>query len=171
MKTWCKIKILVFLLIVALLGSLLTACSTPNLHYQRISGKEEYRLIGIGLASEVDIVIPDTYNGLPVTEIGARAFYECVYIESVKIPNSVTSIGDRAFYNCSSLTSVVIGDSVTSIGHQVFCGCSSLTSVVIPNSVTSISSEAFSSCDSLTSIEIPDSVTSIGSYGSEVAVV
>ena len=77
---------------------------TQGLHYQKIQGKEEYRVIGLGLAAELDIVIPATYNGLPVTEIGSSAFESCRSLTSVTIGDSVTSIGDLAFYWCSSLT-------------------------------------------------------------------
>ena len=97
--------------------------ATEGLHYQKIAGKQEYALIGLGLAEEIDIVIPSTYKGLPVTKIG-----------------------NYAFMDCSGLTSVVIGDSVTSIGDLAFSGCTSLTSVVIPNSVTEIGSSAFRYC-------------------------
>ena len=135
---------------------------TAGLHYQRIAGKDEYRVIGIGLASEVDIVIPSTYNGLPVTEIAYHAFGEQEYITSVIIPDSVTSIGYGAFDDCDSLTSIEISNSVTGIGDWAFSSCNNLTSVVIGNSVTSIGKWAFQDCSSLTSIEIPDSVTSIG---------
>ena len=85
---------------------------TPGLHYQRIAGKDEYRVIGLGMAAELDIVIPSTYNGLPVTEIGERAFDEETYIASVVIPDSVTSIGKYAFDNCNSLTSLTFNGTV-----------------------------------------------------------
>ena len=96
------------------------------------------------------------------TSIGERAFYRCLSLTSIDIPDSVTSIDYEAFRGCTSLTSIEIPDSVTSIGQNAFYDCSSLTSIEIPNSVTSISSRAFTGCYSLTSITIPDSVTSIG---------
>ena len=110
------------------------------------------------------IRIADIYNGLPVTTIYSKAFYDNDTITSVIIPDSVTSIGDDAFYDCDSLTGVVIPDSVTSIGDYAFSFCSSLTSVVIGDSVTSIGDQAFWGCSSLESVVIPDSVTSIGDH-------
>ncbi len=95
------------------------------------------------------IRIADTYNGLPVTTIYSKAFYQNGVITSVIIPDSVTSIGSSAFWNCSSLTSVVIPDSVTSIGSHAFAYCHSLTGVVIGGSVTSIGDRAFYNCSKL----------------------
>ncbi|MBR2441893.1 MAG: hypothetical protein IKB20_02355, partial [Clostridia bacterium] len=42
---------------------------TESLAFQKIAGKEEYRVVGLGTVSDLDIVIPSTYKGLPVTEI------------------------------------------------------------------------------------------------------
>ena len=123
-----------------------------------------YEVSGIGECTDTDIVIPLSYNNLPVTSIGYSAFEDCTSLTNITIPDSVTSIGGYAFCGCSSLTSITIPDSVTSINMSTFISCSSLTSVTIPNSVTSIGYSAFMSCSSLTSITIPDSVTSIGDY-------
>ena len=109
------------------------------------------------------IKIAETYNGVPVTQIYEKAFYNNDTITSVIIPDSVTTIGERAFYNCSNLTSVEIGESVTTIGDYAFYSCSSLTSVVIGDGVTTIGEWAFGYCSNLTSVEIGESVTTIGS--------
>jgi len=107
------------------------------------------------------IVIPSSYNSLPVIEIKSRGFYNCDFTD-ITIPNSVTKIGERAFSNCYQLTSIIIPDSVTSIGEEAFSNCSGLMSITIPDSVTSIGNHAFYDCSGLTEITIPDSVTSIG---------
>ena len=112
------------------------------------------------------VIIPATvtYNGTtyPVTAIGTDAFYKCVGLTSIDIPNSVTSIGTRAFEGCTGLTNIVIPNSVTSIGLRAFEACTGLISIDIPNSVTSIGFSAFQGCSRLTGIVIPNSVTSIG---------
>jgi hypothetical protein len=116
------------------------------------------------------VVIPDTYNDLPITEIGSASddYYAGAFrgtdITTVHIPASITSIGSYAFYYCGNLTSITIPASVTSIGNEAFRGCTSLTSITIPAGVTSIGEGTFRECSSLTSVTIPASVTSIGDY-------
>ena len=97
------------------------------------------------------------------TCIAGSAFYRCMELTEVILPDSMTSIGALAFQTCTGLTGMVIPDSVTSIGIYAFSGCSGLTSITIPDSVTSIGSSAFHNCSGLTSVNIPDSVTSIES--------
>ena len=112
------------------------------------------------------ISIPSTVNfednNYTVTSIGKYAFFKCLNLTSVAIPESVTSIGKYAFYYCLNLTSVAIPESVTSIGENAFESCQSLTSVTIPEGIVSIEDYTFESCESLTSVTIPESVKSIG---------
>ena len=79
-----------------------------------------------------NVVIPETYNNLPVTKIAEGAFANAS-ITSVVMPDCVTSIGDSAFNGCSQLTSVYIGYGVVYIGVDAFVGCSSLSSVEFGN--------------------------------------
>ena len=80
-----------------------------------------------------DVVIPNTieYGGknYSVTTIGQWAFYSCISLASIDIPNSVTTIGKYAFAYCFSLASVNIGESVTTIGVGAFIYCYYITSV------------------------------------------
>ena len=99
-----------------------------------------------------------------VTNIGNDVFWECSGLISIEIPEGVTSISDYLFSDCTNLANVVIPESVTSIGVCAFAQCVNLTDIDIPDSVTTIGGSAFTGCSGLISIEIPDSVTSIGGY-------
>ena len=103
------------------------------------------------------ITLPDT-----VTRIGFAAFEGCEGLKSITIPDSVTSIGEYAFSKCKNLESITIPDGVTSIGEGAFMQCRKLTGITIPDGVTSIGSWAFALCKSLVSVTMPDSVTEIG---------
>ena len=133
------------------------------------------------------IVIPKTYNDLPVTGvldfeghpmksleisegikyISAGAFKACVSLASVVVPNSLTYMGYRAFDNCTSLR------------FNEYSGCSYLgnpenpyvaliennndksTSCDINDKSKAIAPYAFRSSN-LTSVDIPNGVVSIG---------
>ncbi len=109
-------------------------------------------------ATTTSVIIPCTYEGKAVTNIGESAFSNCTEICSVEIPDSVTWISPYAFSGCSSITNIKIPDSVRIIYSYAFSGCSNLTSIDIPDSVTTMGAYLFSGCSNLTSIIIPDSV-------------
>ena len=55
-----------------------------------------------------DVTIPSSIDGYSVISIGGNAFYGCLGLTSITIPNSVTSIAINAFKDCSGLTSVTV---------------------------------------------------------------
>jgi len=132
------------------------AGGTPGLAFTAINRNKEYS-VAKGTVTTGAVVIPASYNNLPVTEINYDAF-KGTQITAVTIPNSVTDIGGEAFSGCTSLTSVTIPDSVTYIGFYAFFNCRSLNSVTIPKSVTKIDSLAFQGCTSLTSVTFAGSI-------------
>ncbi len=90
-------------------------------------GDYEYNILDDGTAeikkytgNDETLAIPSTIDGHTVTSIGGNAFYNCISLTAVTIPNSVTSIGWSAFEYCKSLTSITMPDSVTSIGSTAF---------------------------------------------------
>jgi len=89
------------------------------------------------------LIIPDTYNGIAVTQILKSGFADLDYLEQVVIPSSITTINSDAFESCGALNSVDIPESVTTINSEAFYCCESLTSVTIPKNVTYIGAYAF----------------------------
>ena len=106
-----------------------------------------------------------------VTSIADRAFYQCISLIHITIPESVTSIGVYAFFRCCSLIATIIPEGITTLNNSLFSSCNSLEKVVIPKSVTKIGTTtnsggdgSFYYCHSLIDIVIPEEVTIIGEY-------
>ena len=93
--------------------------------------------------------------GDEVTSIGAYAFYECNFMDTLIVGDSVNSIGDYSFFNCILLSDLDLGDSVTTIGTHAFGGCIGIRTLIIPDSVTTIGHNAFNGCSELTDLSFP----------------
>ncbi len=83
----------------------------------------------------VRIIKGDENNSIP-----DRAFLVNSSLGSVHIEDgaNITTIGEYAFWRCLSLKSITIPNTVTTIGEHAFGWCSSLRSIDIPNSVKTI---------------------------------
>ena len=89
-----------------------------------------------------------TYSIKKTTEIICdRAFFDCLNLTSISIPNSVKDIGEWAFAGCSLLSSIDIPNSVISIGNIAFAGCLSLKYISIPESVICLNGNPFGDCE------------------------
>ena len=63
-------------------------------------------------------------EGLEVIE--ACAFYKCISLECIVIPNAVKTSRYRAFYKCRGLTTVTLGEGLEQIVARAFSSCKSL---------------------------------------------
>lgn len=70
-------------------------------------------------------------NTYQSASIPPNAFYGCVALISITLPNTLTSINDIAFYGCKGLTSIIIPTSVLNIGTNVFNLCIRLNITVV----------------------------------------
>ncbi len=77
----------------------------------------------------LDVVIPDVYEGLPVTEIGAEAFAGSKTLVKVTCPSSLSVIGEAAFKDCSNLQSVVLPADLLTVSANAFQRCNAITAV------------------------------------------
>ena len=78
------------------------------------NGDDDYYSVraGADAANVTELVIPDTYNGLPVRKIASEGFSGYTYLTSL-----------------TSLTSITIPESITLIGGGAFAGCINLTTI------------------------------------------
>lgn len=132
-------------------------CSTVAFAENVVDDGVAYELITKGKQAKViagetkyagNIVIPENieYNGVTysVTSIGRGAFYECLSLASIELPNSVVSIGESAFTKCSGLTNVTIGSGLEYIYSEAFAKCENLTDVYcLATSVPQTSRDVF----------------------------
>ena len=153
--------------------------ATSGLKY-KLTGNS-YSVVGIlDTNTRKEIVIPETYNGLPVDAIGGNAFEGAKSIKSITLSENVTSIGDYAFKGCESLRTIHL-NKVNAIGNGAFRGCKSLQFIDV-----SEENENFSVVDNVlynkdlttlwlyptaksepSSFSVPKSVTTIRSYAFE----
>ena len=79
---------------------------SEGLAYTQNADGKGYTVSGIGTCTDTDVVIPSTYNNLPVTSIGYFAFSGCEGLASITIPSGVTSISSLAFHYCTKLETI-----------------------------------------------------------------
>ena len=121
------------------------------------------------------LVIPETFNGLPVTTIGKGAFCFCDNLTSISIPKSISTVNFSAFVACDNLSSVYIDDLASWFniyfeeynsnplyrGADLYVNGELLTEIYIPEGVTNLNEYVFCDYKNLTTVTIPDSVISI----------
>ena len=138
-RTW--LVPIVFLLCAGLLFGCAEDAQTPEEPTQdealvTVSSKGVVKgLTDAGKAASV-LEIPSVFNGVTVTEIDEKAFFECTNLVSVTIPDTVTTIGASAFNGCTGLVSITIPDSVCDIGGYAFHQCTKLTDITLPVGLT-----------------------------------
>lgn len=103
------------------------------------NGEKSYKVAIKSTAkpSAETIIIPNTYNDLPVTEIADNGFMSCAKLTRVVLPTTIGKIGNNAFMNCQKLERVGL-PAVTSIGNNAFALCPLLDRLFIPTTVTSV---------------------------------
>jgi hypothetical protein len=101
------------------------AAGTAGLKFDLTPDGKAYS-VSKGTVNGGDVVIPASYNNLPVTTVANSAFNAAAMVSSVIIPESVTSIGLAAFTSCANLNSVTFGRANTNFTASDFPGGSDL---------------------------------------------
>ena len=96
-----------------------------------------------------------------VSALEKGAFYKCLSLKEVVLPEGITEIPERAFRSCNNLIRIEIPDSVVSFGKYAFLSCG-FTEFTVPNSVVTLGASCFGDCVQLTKFTFGNSVTNIG---------
>src|SRR5579863_8177057 len=105
------------------------------------------------------VIIPDSTNGMMISSIAAHAFQSNNSITSVVFPAGITNIGTDAFFHCLNLTSITVPEGLITFGFASFDE-TGLTNLTIPSTVTTIGTSAFTAAK-LTNVFIPAQLTNI----------
>lgn len=118
-----------------------------------------------------------------LTRISDKAFYNCAFLKSIHLPESVTHIGSYAFGFDQELSHIILPDSIISIGSSAFYYCekadvnipkhcksigerafsfSGIRTALIPEGVTIINDRTFEACSLLSEVSLPSTLTRIG---------
>ena len=132
---------------------------SEGLSYSFNAGGESYAVTGLGSCKDSILVIPETYEGKPVTVITSLAATD---ITEVYLPKSILRIETRAFEQCGKLTRVSIHEGLTYVGSFAFEGCTALEEIRLPDTTQAVGGFAFNGCTSLKTAYLPDGVTVLG---------
>ena len=146
--------------------------TTDGLAFRKTS--ENSYSVGIGTATDSDIIIPETYDGLPVTSIDSS--FGNHSIQSIQIPKSIVSIDPIAIYGQQDLLEIKVAKNNLKYSSQngvlfnkdkseLICypAGKSDPSYRIPDSVTTISGKAFSN-SKISVIQFSPNIREIESY-------
>lgn len=159
-------------------GMRLTAVYEGVLEYTRVD--DGYAVSATEGYAGVNVVIPEEYNGMPVTEVAENAFSGCTSMKTLRIPDSVKRVGEGALSGCtSSLESIVlpfVGASaditdepnkgmVYLFGHPSSSSWTNdyaLKQVTVTDVATYIPRSAFEGMTSLQYVNLGENITAIG---------
>lgn len=149
-----------------------------GLGYKLTKDKKGYRVVSIGICKDENVVVPETFNDLPVIAIKDHAFANCKQIKSLVIPNSVKRIGKNIITGCYRLKKLVVpfmGEyrDDAELDHCCFryffdaefflnngCVLENVKKVII-NGGEKISGDAFTECAFLKKIQLPPTLREI----------
>ena len=124
MKKILSLALMSAMLITVLLS--LSSCGKPKFEFELNEDGKGYTLVGMENAIG-DIVVPGTYNELPVTKLAEDSIKDKPRMTSIVLPDSITEIEGYAFSgNLNELVSITIGKNVTIIGDYAIYSSSML---------------------------------------------
>jgi len=95
--------------------------------------------------------------------LSAGAFFGCMNLRYLILPNTIAEIYQAVCFECINLTEINMGwTDIIRIPSGAFNGCENLRTVIMPPNLNTIGTKAFWNCKRITALTIPETVTFIG---------
>lgn len=154
--------------------------SENGLKFVLNSGGDNYTVLG-GRFDGEHLIVPSTFNNVPVTSVGESAFKGNNRLRFIEIPNSITSIEKQAFEDCSELEAINVDLQNPNYSSQdgilynkertkfIHIPKAIKGTITISENVISIGDSAFYKCNNLQGVSFGNNskLTSIGEYAFE----
>ena len=135
-----------------------TRCGERCFDYVLNADGKSYTLITVpGLDSERKLVLPDYYEGLPVTRIRDGLFEQARLEGGLQLPAQLEYIGERTFQDCRIAGTLIIPGSVKTIASWAF-NRAEIDEIILEEGVETLMSVSFGSLKGRPSMVIPSSV-------------
>ena len=130
--------------------------------FQMNYDEQSYTVMGYK-GDEVNIRIPETFGGKPVTILYDKLFAGHKEVCSIYTPDSVTDFGEFLFDGCENLVYLRIPSSLRFLWGYSFVRCG-LEEIVLPDGVSTISPYAFKDCRKLRKVVCGSGMKKIHSW-------
>ncbi|MDO4332350.1 MAG: leucine-rich repeat protein [Eubacteriales bacterium] len=99
-----------------------------RLVYER--GRGKVTITGLE-GNMVRLTVPEQIEGMPVTEVYKKAFFNCRYLRCLTLPDTLEKIDNWAFAHCQQLERVELPWRRMSLGKDLFIGSERLRKIVL----------------------------------------
>ncbi len=101
-----------------------------SLQLQLTADGTAYSVVGLEDSAAKEVVVPDTYNDLPIVSVSALAFSNNQTLTSVTLGKNIQSIDSLSFYNCNNLSKVyILNEDIRSVSPSMIYLCDNLNTV------------------------------------------
>ena len=97
---------------------------------------------------EENVVVPDSFGGVPVTVLFDKLFKDHTEIISVHIPDTVTDLGEFVFEGCVNLRNIELPHDLKNLWGYTFAHCG-VEEIILPDKLTTLPPFAFKDCKNL----------------------
>lgn len=106
----------------------------------------EATVVGYDSTLGNNLVIPNSVQQVPVTDIIEKCFANCLQLKQVALPQGVSVLSKSCFEGCANLENVSFPKKLIDIKEKAFKGCTSLKTITLPDSLTDMRDSCFKAC-------------------------